>query len=107
MNYLDNLEKAHSIDDEINKGLTIQEKILSEIIKLNDVFVKARDHNPIEVEKSRVIAGIDEHITKHMSNAYPYIAAVVAVGAVVIMLVWQYKLLGLYFSFFWVRPTGN
>ena len=63
----DNLEKAHSIDDEINKGLTIQEKILSEIIKLNDVFVKARDHNPIEVEKSKVIAGIDEHITKYMS----------------------------------------
>jgi flagellar hook-associated protein FlgK len=75
VNYLDaitavhkeNLEKAHSIDDEINKGLSVQEQILSEIIKLNDVFVKARDHNPIEVEKSRVIAGIDEHITKYMS----------------------------------------
>ena len=86
----DNLEKAQSIHDEINKGgLTVQEKLLSEIIMLNDVFVKARDHNPIEVEKNRVIARIDENITKYMSTAYPYIAAVVAFMAVIVMLVWQ------------------
>ena len=86
----DNLEKAQSIYDEINKGgLTVQEKLLSEIIMLNDLFVKARDHNPIEVEKNRVIARIDENITKYMSTAYPYIAAVVAFMAVIVMLVWQ------------------
>jgi len=63
----ENLEKAQSINDEINKSLTSQEQILSDIVRLNDIFVKARGHNPIEVEKNRVIAGIDDHITKYMS----------------------------------------
>ena len=64
----DNLEKAQSIYDEINKGgVTVQEKLLSEIIMLNDLFVKARGNNPIEVEKNKVIARIDENITKYMS----------------------------------------